>query len=196
MHSKKRTLSNILDEIVFTYTFPRLDVNVSKGMNHLLKSPWCVHPKTGRVCVPVDAETCQNFDPSQAGSTAAARRRPPGPASSARAACPPPARPPAAGADAPHGGGGPRQRRGRQQRVGRQGNLAHPPRPVRGIRPPSHRRPASRRPRPAHTHRDGTPVCVTTSQAAFDAFLRKLEGSIRAEKVREMAAIKQNSLDF
>ena len=56
--------------------------------------------------------------------------------------------------------------------------------------------PASRRPHPARTHRDGTPVCVTTSQAAFDAFLRKLEGSIRAEKVREMAAIKQNSLDF
>ena len=64
MHSKKRTLSNILDEIVFTYTFPRLDVNVSKGMNHLLKSPWCVHPKTGRVCVPLDAEQAAAFDPS------------------------------------------------------------------------------------------------------------------------------------
>ena len=33
-------------------------------MNHLLKSPWCAHPKTGRVCVPVDANKPEEFDPS------------------------------------------------------------------------------------------------------------------------------------
>jgi len=65
-HSKDRAarLSSILTEIVFTYTYPRLDVNVSKGMNHLLKSPWCVHPKTGRVCVPVAVDESESFDPS------------------------------------------------------------------------------------------------------------------------------------
>ena len=97
---EQSNLKRSLMEIVFTYTYPRLDVEVSKHMNHLLKAPqnpaalrmsragahpgvprglngrcgppprglalqapFCVHPKTGRVCVPIDPEKAEDFDP-------------------------------------------------------------------------------------------------------------------------------------
>uniref|UniRef100_A0A3Q3AXV5 DNA primase n=1 Tax=Kryptolebias marmoratus TaxID=37003 RepID=A0A3Q3AXV5_KRYMA len=50
-------------EIMLQYCYPRLDVNVSKGVNHLLKSPFSVHPKTGRVSVPIDLRELDKFDP-------------------------------------------------------------------------------------------------------------------------------------
>lgn len=52
-----------LEDIVLQYTYPRIDAEVSKHRNHLLKAPFCVHPKTGRVCVPVDPERIDEFDP-------------------------------------------------------------------------------------------------------------------------------------
>ena len=65
--SKKRRIEGKIGvkDVTIQYTYPRLDVNVSKQMNHLLKSPFVVHPKTGRVCVPIDPENVNVFDPAQ-----------------------------------------------------------------------------------------------------------------------------------
>ena len=60
-----RTLREAKQDIVLEYTYPRLDANVSKHLNHLLKSPFCVHPKTGRICVPIAADEVDSFDPQQ-----------------------------------------------------------------------------------------------------------------------------------
>jgi DNA primase small subunit len=56
-------MKRCLFDVVFAHAYPRLDVEVSKHMNHLLKAPFCVHPKTGRVCVPMDPAKAESFDP-------------------------------------------------------------------------------------------------------------------------------------
>ncbi|KAJ5594192.1 uncharacterized protein N7459_000400 [Penicillium hispanicum] len=57
------TLRDAKQDIVLEYTYPRLDAEVSKKMIHLLKSPFVIHPGTGRVCVPIDPRKAEEFDP-------------------------------------------------------------------------------------------------------------------------------------
>ncbi|KAI9840914.1 MAG: hypothetical protein M1837_001241 [Sclerophora amabilis] len=58
-----KALLEAKQDIVLEYTYPRLDVEVSKKLVHLLKSPFVVHPGTGRICVPIDTRKVADFDP-------------------------------------------------------------------------------------------------------------------------------------
>ncbi|XP_031837192.1 DNA primase small subunit [Nomia melanderi] len=62
---KKWYHRHLIEEIMIQYAYPRLDINVSKGMNHLLKSPFCIHPKTGKVCIPFTMNTVDKFEPDK-----------------------------------------------------------------------------------------------------------------------------------
>lgn len=59
---------NPIHSIVFAYTYPRFDRNVSIGINHLLKAPFCLHPNTGKVCVPINPDFSADFDPTSSPS--------------------------------------------------------------------------------------------------------------------------------
>ncbi|CAF1075486.1 unnamed protein product [Adineta steineri] len=65
---RKAAYTTLIDEIMFEYCYPRLDANVTKGMNHLLKSPFSIHPKTGRVSIPIASDALPYFDPCKEGS--------------------------------------------------------------------------------------------------------------------------------
>ena len=50
-----------INDFKLNILYPRLDINVSTHINHLLKSPFCIHPKTGLVAVPLSEEDILKF---------------------------------------------------------------------------------------------------------------------------------------
>ena len=50
------------EEVIYRYMMPRIDEPVTVSNTHLLKMPFCIHPATQSVCVPIDPETCEAFD--------------------------------------------------------------------------------------------------------------------------------------
>ena len=36
-----------ITDLIIQYTYPRIDTEVSRKLNHLLKAPFCIHPGTG-----------------------------------------------------------------------------------------------------------------------------------------------------
>lgn len=79
-----------VQDLQIQYMYPRIDTEVSRKLNHLLKAPFCIHPgtgpflsspidrsqicaqadrllccvaRTGKVCVPILASQIDSFDP-------------------------------------------------------------------------------------------------------------------------------------
>ena len=47
-HTKKYKDRLFIERIKLAVTYPRIDIKVTEGFNHLLKAPFSVHPKTGK----------------------------------------------------------------------------------------------------------------------------------------------------
>lgn len=61
--ASESNLSKFLNKIGFELIYPKFDINVSTDIHHLLKSPFCVHPATGKICVPFRLDEVDMFDP-------------------------------------------------------------------------------------------------------------------------------------
>ncbi|CAH4032129.1 DNA primase small subunit [Pieris brassicae] len=56
-----RKMKYLVEELKIQYCYPRLDAHVTKGFNHLLKSPFSIHPKTGKVSIVFKPENAKNM---------------------------------------------------------------------------------------------------------------------------------------
>ena len=61
LDSTEDILNLCINDFKLNILYPRLDINVSTHINHLLKSPFCIHPKTGLVAVPLSEEDIMKF---------------------------------------------------------------------------------------------------------------------------------------
>jgi len=78
LHAKKdkvKTDRNFIQRIKLSYTYPRIDIKVTEGFNHLLKAPFSIHPKTGKICVPFSANDVDEFDLSAVPTVFSLRRK-------------------------------------------------------------------------------------------------------------------------
>jgi len=62
-HASLQWIFKAFQNFVVSAIFPRIDIEVSKKQNHLLKAPYSAHAKTGRVAIPIIG-LAQAFDPS------------------------------------------------------------------------------------------------------------------------------------
>eukprot|EP01017_Pseudomicrothorax_dubius_P018476 TRINITY_DN2042_c0_g2_i2.p1 TRINITY_DN2042_c0_g2~~TRINITY_DN2042_c0_g2_i2.p1 ORF type:complete len:439 (-),score=77.18 TRINITY_DN2042_c0_g2_i2:55-1371(-) len=62
----QRRNEKLLSEIYLYLLYPKIDINVSKSVNHLLKGPFCVHHATQNICVPLRLMDVLTFNPDKA----------------------------------------------------------------------------------------------------------------------------------
>ncbi|GAB0099336.1 hypothetical protein DMENIID0001_151920 [Sergentomyia squamirostris] len=53
---------DLIGSIQIYMLYPRLDVNVTKGVSHLLKTPFSIHPDTLKVAIPFDPDKINHFN--------------------------------------------------------------------------------------------------------------------------------------
>ena len=63
-HDRPESAGVALLSLRYALLYPRLDEKVSARRDHLLKLPFCVHPATRKLCVPLTWEQLDRFNPA------------------------------------------------------------------------------------------------------------------------------------